>query len=114
MLKRAAYLVLVVLVAGAAGAWWEYARATRPYQGFQGEEVFVDLAPGSGVASIARSLADAGVVPDALTFRLVSRRGGLDRRLEAGEYRFAGPATPMEVAQRLARGDVFTRSVTFP
>jgi UPF0755 protein len=113
MMKRLAFLLLVVLVAGAAGAWWERARMVAPYQGFSGDEVFVDLPAGAGVAAIARSLADAGVVPDAMTFRLVSRYGHLDRRLQAGEYRFTDPATPMEVAQRLARGDIFTRSVTF-
>jgi UPF0755 protein len=34
--------------------------------------------------------------------------------LQAGEYRFINPASPLEVAERLARGDVFTRAVTFP
>jgi UPF0755 protein len=34
--------------------------------------------------------------------------------LQAGEYRFAAPASPIDVARRLARGDVYTRGVTFP
>jgi len=114
MVKRLAVPLLVLLLVGAAGAWWERGRMHAPYRGFAGAEVFVDLAPGAGVATIAHRLADAGVVPDAWTFRLAVRRANLDRRLEAGEYRFADPASPVEVAQRLARGDTFTRSVTFP
>jgi UPF0755 protein len=114
MLKRLAFLLVVVLVASAAGAWWMRARLVAPYRGFEGDEVFVDLAPGAGVSAIARSLSDAGVVSDTVTFRLAVRIAHLDRRLQAGEYRFAAAATPADVAWRLARGDIFTRSVTFP
>jgi UPF0755 protein len=90
-----------------------YARLTTPYRGFAGDEVFVELPPRTSVAEIARRLAAAGVVPDPYVFRLAVYRAGVARRLEAGEYRFAAPATPGDVAGRLARGDVFTRTVTF-
>ena len=45
-------------------------------------------------AAIASDLAAAGVVADPLTFRLAARLSGADRRLQAGEYRFAEPARP--------------------
>jgi UPF0755 protein len=35
-------------------------------------------------------------------------------RLRAGEYRFDHPASVLEVYARIARGDVFTRTVTIP
>jgi UPF0755 protein len=114
MLRRLGLLLLVVLVAGAAGAWWMRGRVAAQYRGFTEPEVFVELPAGSGVGGIARRLADAGVVPDSITFRLAVRLQHLDRRLEAGEYRFADAASPVEVAERMARGDVYTRSVTFP
>jgi len=114
MLKRLALLLLVVLVIGAAGTWWMRGRLASPYRGFTEDEVFVPLPSGLGVGAIARRLADAGVVPDTVTFRLGVRLMHLDRRLEAGEYRFSAAASPVEVADRIARGDVYTRSVTFP
>ena len=114
MLRRLAVLLIVVLVLGAGGAWWMRGRVTSAYRGFTDDEVFVNLPAGSGVGAIARRLADAGVVPDTITFRLAVRRANLDRHLEAGEYRFAEAATPIEVAQRISRGDVYTRTVTFP
>jgi UPF0755 protein len=114
MLKRLAILALLIAGFGAAGAWWARGRLRAPYRGFQADEVFVDLSPGLGVTAIARRLTDAGVVPDPLTFRLAARLAHVDRRLEAGEYRFTAAASPFEVASRLARGDVFRRSVTFP
>jgi len=114
MARRLTIVVLILLAAGGAGAWWERARLVTPYRGFHDQEVFVDLPAHVGVGGIAKILADAGVVPDAWTFRLAVRIGHLDRRLEAGEYRFADPATPSDVAWRLARGDIFKRTVTFP
>ncbi len=78
------------------------------------DEVFVDLPPGTGVSGIAARLVAAGVVPDAWTFRLAARVTGDDRRMKAGEYRFAGPSSPKDILARLVAGDVFTRTVTFP
>ena len=97
-----------------AAGFWAYHRVKTPYRGFSAPEVFVDLPAGSGVQTIADRLADAGVVPDALTFRIATRAAGADRRLQAGEYRFAEAATPEQVVARIARGDTYTRSVTFP
>lgn len=114
MLKRLGILFLVVLVLAIGAAWWMKMRLDTPYKAFDGAEVFVELPPGSGVSGIGDRLEAAGVVPDALTFRLAAQLAGVERRLQAGEYRFANPASPYEVAARLAHGDVYKRPVTFP
>ncbi len=113
---RRALLVLVLLglAAAAAAGWWLRQQLVTPYRGFAGDEVFVELPAGASVSTIGRLLTQAGVVPDELTFRVAARLAGEDRRLQAGEYRFADAARPGEVVARLARGDVFTRTVTFP
>jgi UPF0755 protein len=105
-------LFAFVVTAGLVG--WGYLRLTQPYRGFSAPETFVDLPMGTGVAEIARRLAAAGVVPDAETFRLAAYLAHDERKLRAGEYRFAEAARPAEVVSRLARGDVYTRPVTFP
>lgn len=75
-------------------------------------ETFVELAPGSSTARIGQQLESAGVVRSQFAFDLVRwlKRG----TLRAGEYRFDHPATVLEVYARIARGDVFTKSVTIP
>ena len=105
--------VLVALVAGGF-AFWVRQRVNTPYSAFSGDEVFVDLPAGLSLSAIADRLTAVGVIPEAWTFRLVARVTGADRRRKAGEYRFAGAATPSNVMARLVAGDVFTRSVTFP
>ncbi|ODS51953.1 MAG: hypothetical protein ABS36_19275 [Acidobacteria bacterium SCN 69-37] len=105
-------MVLLALVAAGA-VWWIFVRVGTPYRGFTGGEVFVELPAGTSVSGMADRLAAAGIVPDALTFRLAARLSGQERRLQAGEYRFADAATPTEVVARLARGDVFVLPITF-
>lgn len=114
MLKRLGIFLLVLLLIGTGAAWWMKLRLDTPYRAFAGEEVFVELPPGAGVAGIGERLAEAGVVPDPWTFRLAAHLANIDRRLQAGEYRFAQPATPREVATRIAHGDIYKHPITFP
>ena len=113
MFKRLLILLLAIGVGVAGAGWWARHRLTTPYAAFSAPEIFVELPAGSGVSSIANRLVAAGVLPDTITFRLAARYTGADRRLQAGEYRFAGPSTPLQVLDRLAAGDVFTHPITF-
>ena len=108
-------ILLVVLGVGAAGAaaYVLWTRMHQPFQAFQGEQ-FVEIPAGAGSRAIARRLADAGVVPDTWTFRAAVRWSGRGQALQAGEYRFEGTASPLDVVERLARGDVYTVAITFP
>ena len=112
-MKRVAVALFLLALLAAGGAWWVRTRLTTPHRGFTEAEVFVDLPPGTGVSTMAARLAEAGVVADSWTFRLAARLSGAERRLQAGEYRFAEAATPFDVVARLADGDVFSRPVTF-
>jgi UPF0755 protein len=94
------------LLAYVATKTWE------PYQAFSGE-VFVDFSRGMGTGAMADALARAGVVRsrwDFLFARFFHRTGVL----QAGEYRFAKPATPAEVVDRIRRGDVFYYELVVP
>ena len=114
MFKRLLVLLVVLILVAAGLAFWGRNRILSPYRGFAGPEVIVELEQGSSVAAIANRLAAEGVIPDALTFRIAARLNGYDRKLQAGEYRFAGEATPYDVMLRLAAGDTYRRPVTFP
>lgn len=113
MIRRLVLLLFVLGVAAAGAAWWVHDRTVTPYRGFTGDEVFVELPAGTTVSAMADRLVAAGVVPDAMTFRIAARLSGQERRLQAGEYRFIDAATPFEIVDRLARGDVFTMPLTF-
>ncbi|MGC8761561.1 MAG: endolytic transglycosylase MltG [Bryobacteraceae bacterium] len=98
------------LVAGASAILY-FVHADR-YAAFSGE-VFVDIPLGTSTPRVAAMLADAGVVRHPLVF-LAARALHPRLRLQAGEYRFAEPATPVEILRRLARGDVYTIELRVP
>lgn len=111
-------VVFVVLAVGAAGAgaigWMAWTRMQAPFKGYTEAERFVDIPSGTRTAGIGERLVQAGVVSDPRVFRMALWWTGRSRGLKAGEYRFDAPMTVFEVIDRLARGDVYTRRVTFP
>ena len=114
-MKRAVLLsVSVLVVAMAAAGAWLLIGAERPYKGYAGGEQFVEIPPGAGTSSIGRRLAESGIVRDQISFRVALARSGQARRLQAGEYRFDRPMTTREVIDKIVRGEVFLRPLTFP
>ena len=108
-LRRTAATLLLVAMGGGA---FLYYRATRPYRGFTGT-VYVDLPRGTSTNGIAAELAKAGVVGSRWDFWL-ARLANRGRTLQAGEYAFDRPASPVEVEGRIARGDVFYFELVVP
>jgi len=113
---RKLLLLLIFGTATAAGIVGVvvYQRVSEPYQGFRDAERFVEISPGTSAPEIGRRLVEAGVVRDRLTFRLALWQAGHARRLQAGEYRFDRPMSPREVVDRIRRGAVYERRITFP
>ena len=105
-------VALVLAVAVGAGAWL-YSIVQKPYKGYPDAETFVEIAPGTSPQGMGRALAAGGVVQSPLAFRLAVWMEGAGRRLQAGEYRFDAPMTPRDVVEKIVRGDVFLRPVTF-
>jgi UPF0755 protein len=112
-LKRLSWIALVAAVIGAGGGWWLYSRLIEPYRGFSEPEVFVDIPAGLGPSGIGERLVAAGVVRDRLAFRAAVAVSGRARQLKAGEYRFTAAMHPLDVVDKIARGDVYRRQLTF-
>lgn len=99
------FLLLAVIVAAVAG--WLFVMPYGP-----SNEQFVDIAPGTSTAQMARQLQQGGIIRNAYAFEaLKAVRGG---SLKAGEYQFDHPAKISEVYDRIRRGDVFTVTVVVP
>jgi UPF0755 protein len=99
------FFVIAALAAGAT-AWL----VMTPYG--PDTETFVHVAPGSSMMAIGRELEADGVVRSRYVFDVLRwfERG----RLQAGVYRFDHPAPATEVYERMARGDVYTLTLTVP
>jgi UPF0755 protein len=112
-IKRLLLFVVLAAVIAGAGGFWLYRQVIEPYRGYDGAEVFVDIPSGSGPARIGDRLVDAGVVRDLTIFRVALFVSGRARALKAGEYRFTAPMHALDVIDKIARGDVYKRLLTF-
>jgi UPF0755 protein len=114
MKRLLAFLFIVAFVAVGLTGWRQFIRQSMPYRHYQGSEQFVEIDPGMRTAAIGERLIAHGVVQDLWTWRIAVWRSGQATRLKAGEYRFDRPLTADQVVDKLARGDVHLRTLTFP
>ena len=111
------FLALVVILLGIAGAggWFVVdGRVHELFKGYDEAEQFVEIPPGTPTVAIGRLLVEGGVIRDELSFRAALWWTGRSRRLQAGEYHFDHALSPVDVIDQLARGEVYTRRLTFP
>ncbi len=109
MLKRILIVLLLLLTAGAGAVWFVIG---RPYKGFD-HETFVDIPSGTATGGIAALLKNAGVIQAEWQF-MAARALQPKTTLQAGEYRFDRPMSPLDVLQKIARGDVFYHEIRIP
>jgi len=98
-------LVVVLVVAGVGAFYVEVSYGP-------GGETFVEIPAGVGTAGIAARLKQAGVIRSRFAFEAYRVYAG--GTLKAGEYRFDHPLKLGEVYAKIARGDVYTKTVTIP
>jgi UPF0755 protein len=108
------YLIVVFGVGAVLAGSVVLGRLHEPYKDYDAAEQFVEIPSGARSADIGRRLVDAGVVRNLLVFRAAMWRSGRARSLKAGEYRFTEAMSAAQVVDKLARGDVHVRRITFP
>jgi UPF0755 protein len=112
-IRRLAWTGLIaVLAAGAAAslaAWRLHAPVALPSAG----PVEFEIAPGTSLRGTARELARVGLVPEPVLFELAGRLLGRAQSLKAGHYLISQPHSPLELLDKLTRGDVTLAEITF-
>lgn len=68
---------------------------------------------GASLKSVARNLADEGLLPEAQSFWLLGRVLGKAGSVQAGTYRLERALTPLELLDKLASGDVLPIEIAF-
>lgn len=74
---------------------------------------FVMLRPGYSTRRIAAELKSAGVIRNPLAF-VLWHRVHRKQSLKAGEYLFDKAANPLQIHDRLVRGDIYVHTVVIP
>ncbi|NJD38054.1 MAG: endolytic transglycosylase MltG [Geobacter sp.] len=69
---------------------------------------------GTSFKAVAAELAQAGVIRSSLHLRIVARLRGLDRSMQAGDYRLSAAMLPAEILQKMASGLTDSCKFTLP
>jgi len=106
-------VLTIAFLAALILAGWIAASLYLPYQKFPAQGVFVDVPHGASRRTVARLLANQGVVRSRLIFEALSRWRSRNT-LQAGEYFFDHPVTSLQVFETIASGRVYVRELTVP
>lgn len=113
LVRTLVWLLVGVLAFVLVAAWALLFRAERPVEA--GRPARIVVAPGDSTASIARQLAEAGVVRSQYMFRLRTRLADADGRLAPGEYELKTGMAYEFVIRELRRGPLAPEvTVTIP
>ncbi len=94
-------VILAMLAAAGYAAWYVSAPlnvATLPVE--------VEIPRGATLRGVMDSLEKAGIRPRRLEFETLARLLRKERGIKAGSYEIAEPVTPVELLEKLTRGDV--------
>src|SRR5512140_2344204 len=105
-----------LLVAGAGAAiaiaGWLAWFATHPVE-LPATPFEFTVHTGAGVKAVSRQLAQEGLFREGESFWIVARILGKGRTIQAGTYRLDQPITPLELLEKMRRGDVVMVEMLF-
>ena len=115
MMRTTRLILLVLLVVAAAalaaavlvGNAWYRKPLTLPQSTYD-----FDVRNGASLASVARSLHAAGVIPHPLALTALARFRGVDRTIKAGSYEIEPGVTLPRLLAMLTEGDVTQKAIT--
>lgn len=117
VLKKNLFVLFGVILLGAgallAGQAWLKNEVKRP-QVHHAAKKLITFKPGTGSSEIIAKLHREGVLANTWTTKLWLRFFSPNQKFKAGDYEFASPIAPLDVINKLVKGDVATRSFTIP
>lgn len=104
------FLLIVIAAAAAVGAAWSWMH--RPMH-LSADRIDFVVDPGSSPRTVARALNAVGVPIWEPGFVWMARLSEQDKLLKAGGYQAINGDTPWKLLERMARGDMTQRQITF-
>lgn len=95
-------VTLITIVVILSLAWW--IRGTSPANSSNNTPKIFMIEKGQNVRAIARNLKDQGLIKDQVVFFLLTKRLGLDSKIQAGSFRLNPSMSATEIANELTVG----------
>ncbi len=106
-------LFILSLVAVGAVSYWIYNSLNTPAQ-HQKANQFIQIPKGSSTNEIINKLAAEGILKNQLPVQIYLRSFGDAGKIQAGEFQFPSPITPLQVLKEMEKGEERTIRLTIP
>ncbi len=108
------FIVTILALAAVSGFfYWIYTSLNTPHT-HEHSAQYIKIEKGTSPAEILDKLAAEGVITSAFPLRFYLRTIGDPSKIQAGEYQFASPITPLQVLRSLEKGEERTIKLTIP
>jgi UPF0755 protein len=106
-------LLLLVLLAVGGISFWVFRSMNAPHEHAKANE-FVKIEKGTSPKEIIARLTDEGILTNYAATLIYLRVLGDSSKLQAGEYQFDSPITPLQVLKELEKGESQNTKITIP
>lgn len=113
-LVKIVFVLLVLGVIGIAGFSFWVSRAMNTPKAHDKANQYIKIEKGTSPSGIISKLAAEGVIGSELPTLIYLRTLGDSSKLQAGDYQFDSPITPLQVLKDLEKGEVLTTKLTIP
>ena len=78
------------------------------------EKVVITIPAGQSLKTTAETLFKNKIITSAFKFNMIARLKGYDKRLKAGEYALSATMAPIQIMEKLVKGEVELYKLTIP
>jgi UPF0755 protein len=104
----------VVVILGIIGfSYWVYSSLNAPHAHNKNSQ-YIQIPHGSSTGQILAKLASEGVISSEIPLKIYLKINSTGNEMQAGEYQFNSPITPLEVLAELKSGKLRTVKLTIP
>ena len=108
------FVLLVIVIGAVAGvSYWTFHSVNAPHVHDKAEQ-FIQIDKGSTPKQIIAKLTDEGIIASYAATLIYLRTFGDPSKLQAGEYQFDSPITPLQVLKELEKGETQMTKLTIP
>jgi len=105
------FTLLIITVGGVS--YWIYKSLNTPTQHAKANQ-FVQISKGATTNEIIGKLSAEGILASELPTQIYLRSFGDSSKIQAGEFQFPSPITPLQVLKELEKGEERTIKLTIP
>jgi UPF0755 protein len=110
VLKFISVLFILVII---GFSYWIYRSLNSAYPHSKNNQ-YIQIPKGSSPGQILAKLASEGIISSQIPLKIYLKIKGAANGMQAGEYQFQSPITPLEVLRELKKGRLRTVTLTIP